>query len=182
MAQISLFPEVEIASLCFESRKATSGSVFFAIPGTQVDGHSFLTQVYEQGCKLWVVEKKPAEVPSDVQCVQVEDSNAALAEAAAEFYDHPSKKLKLVGITGTNGKTTTVTLLFELFKRLGHRCGLISTVVNKIEDKIIPSTHTTPDALSLNALLADMVTAGCSHAFMEVSSHAVVQKLSLIHI
>lgn len=176
MAQISLFPGSNIESLCFDSRKATSGTVFFAIPGTQVDGHSFLSQVYAQGCKLWVVEKTPTELPADVTCVQVPDSNAALAEAAAEFYDHPSKKLKLIGITGTNGKTTTVTLLFELFKRLGHRCGLISTVVNKIEDKIIPSTHTTPDALSLNALLADMVAAGCSHAFMEVSSHAVVQK------
>lgn len=176
MTQISLFPGAEIENLCFDSRKAVAGSVFFAIPGTQVDGHSFLLQVYEQGCRLWVVEKIPTEVPSDVLCIQVPDSNAALAEAAAEFYDHPSKKLQLVGITGTNGKTTTVTLLFELFKRLGHRCGLISTVVNKIEDKVILSTHTTPDALSLNALLADMVAAGCSHAFMEVSSHAVVQK------
>ena len=176
MPQITLFPGVEIANLCFDSRKATSGYVFFAIPGTQVDGHSFLSQVYEQGCKYWVVEKIPNSIPADVICVQVPDSTAALADAAAQFYDHPSKKLKLVGITGTNGKTTTVTLLFELFKRLGHRCGLISTVVNKIEDKVIPSTHTTPDALSLNALLADMVAAGCSHAFMEVSSHAVVQK------
>ncbi|MCZ2484510.1 UDP-N-acetylmuramoyl-L-alanyl-D-glutamate--2,6-diaminopimelate ligase [Aquirufa antheringensis] len=176
MAQITLFPGIEIQQLCFDSRQAKAGSVFFAIPGTQVDGHSFLPQVYEQGCTYWVVEKTPAELPANVTCVQVPDSNQALAEAAAEFYGHPSKKLKLVGITGTNGKTTTVTLLFELFKRLGHRCGLISTVVNKIEDKIIPSTHTTPDALSLNALLADMVSAGCSHAFMEVSSHAVVQK------
>ena len=176
MAQITLFPGIEIQHLCFDSRKAVAGSVFFAIPGTQVDGHTFLPQVYAQGCRLWVVEKMPTNLPADVTCVQVSDSNQALAEAASAFYGHPSRKLKLVGITGTNGKTTTVTLLFELFKRLGHRCGLISTVGNTIEDKVIPSTHTTPDALSLNALLADMVSAGCSHAFMEVSSHAVVQK------
>jgi len=111
MAQITLFPGISIESLCFDSRKATAGSVFFAIPGTQVDGHSFLPQVYQQGCKLWVVEKLPDTTPADVTCVQVPDSNQALAEAAAEFYGHPSKKLKLVGITGTNGKTTTVTLL-----------------------------------------------------------------------
>ena len=103
MAQISLFKGSEIEGLCFDSRKAQAGSVFFAIPGTQVDGHSFLSQVYDQGCRFWVLEKMPTEVPADVQCVQVLDSNAALAEAAAEFYGHPSKKLKLIGITGTNG-------------------------------------------------------------------------------
>jgi UDP-N-acetylmuramoyl-L-alanyl-D-glutamate--2,6-diaminopimelate ligase len=151
-------------------------SVFFAIPGTQVDGHQFLPQVYQQGCTAWVVETLPAEIPSDVTCIVVPDSNEALALAAAEFYGNPSAHLNLMGSTGTNGKTTSVTLLFELFKQLGHRCGLISTVQNKIQDRVIPATHTTPDALALNALLADMLAEGCTHVFMEVSSHAVVQK------
>jgi UDP-N-acetylmuramoyl-L-alanyl-D-glutamate--2,6-diaminopimelate ligase len=108
--------------------------------------------------------------------VQVRDSNEAMAQVASAFYGNPSASLNLVGITGTNGKTTSVTLLFELFKALGHRCGLISTVQNKIEDRVIPATHTTPDALNLNALLAEMLSSGCTHVFMEVSSHAVVQK------
>ncbi|RXK50888.1 UDP-N-acetylmuramoyl-L-alanyl-D-glutamate--2,6-diaminopimelate ligase [Aquirufa rosea] len=168
--------EQSVASLCFDSRKAKEGSLFFAIKGTQVDGHQFLPQVYEQGCKTWVVEQIPTEIPSDVTCVQVADSNEALALAAAEFYGHPSKSLKLVGITGTNGKTTSVTLLFELFRKLGHRCGLISTVQNKIQDRVIPATHTTPDSLSLQELLKEMKDEGCTHVFMEVSSHAVVQK------
>ena len=169
-------PDQEITQLCFDSRKAQSGSLFFAIPGTQVDGHQFLNQVYAQGCTAWVVQQVPASIPADVTCIQVSDSNEALADISCVFYGHPSKSLQLIGITGTNGKTTSVTLLFELFKSLGHRCGLISTVVNKIQDRIIPSTHTTPDAMHLNALLADMLADGCTHVFMEVSSHAVVQK------
>ncbi len=166
----------EISEICFDSRKAKKGFAFFAIPGTQVDGHTFIQQVIESGCKCLVVEKVPKNIPNDVTIIQVSDANEALAEAAGVFYEHPSKKIQLIGITGTNGKTTTVTLLFELFKKLGHRCGLISTVQNKIQDQVIPSTHTTPDALNLNHLLADMVQAGCTHVFMEVSSHAVVQK------
>lgn len=165
-----------VTQLCFDSRKAAAGCVFFAIPGTQVDGHQFLTQVYAQGCTAWVVQTMPAEIPADVTCVRVPDSNEALAIAASVFYGNPSSRLHLIGITGTNGKTTSVTLLFELFKKLGHRCGLISTVQNKIQDRVIPATHTTPDALALNALLADMLADGCTHVFMEVSSHAVVQK------
>ena len=165
-----------VTQLCFDSRKAVAGSVFFAIPGTQVDGHQFLAQVYAQGCTAWVVQTMPAEIPADVTCVRVPDSNEALAIAASAFYGNPSSRLHLIGITGTNGKTTSVTLLFELFKKLGHRCGLISTVQNKIQDRVIPATHTTPDALALNALLADMLANGCTHVFMEVSSHAVVQK------
>ena len=165
-----------ISHLCFDSRQAKPGSLFFAIPGTQVDGHQFLSQVFAQGCTACVVEKIPDLIPEGVLLVQVRDSNEAMAQVASEFYGNPSAHLNLVGITGTNGKTTSVTLLFELFKSLGHRCGLISTVQNKIEDRIIPSTHTTPDALNLNALLAEMRAAGCTHVFMEVSSHAVVQK------
>ena len=166
----------DITDICFDSRKAKKGSVFFAIPGTQVDGHQFIPQVIEAGCTCLVVEKIPENTPANISIIQVTDANEALAEAAGSFYDFPSNKLQLVGITGTNGKTTTVTLLFELFKKLGHRCGLISTVQNKIQDQVIPATHTTPDALALNQLLAEMVEAGCTHVFMEVSSHAVVQK------
>lgn len=166
----------EITQLCFDSRKAQAGSLFFAIPGTQVDGHQFLDQVYAQGCTAWVVQQIPANIPENVTCIQVADSNEALADISCVFYGHPSKSMQLIGITGTNGKTTSVTLLFELFKSLGHRCGLISTVVNKIQDRIIPATHTTPDAMHLNALLAEMLVDGCTHVFMEVSSHAVVQK------
>jgi UDP-N-acetylmuramoyl-L-alanyl-D-glutamate--2,6-diaminopimelate ligase len=169
-------PEQEINQLCFDSRKAQAGSLFFAIPGTQVDGHQFLNQVYAQGCTAWVVQHVPTNIPADVTCIQVIDSNEALADISCVFYGHPSKSVQLIGITGTNGKTTSVTLLFELFKSLGHRCGLISTVVNKIQDRIIPATHTTPDAMHLNALLAEMLADGCTHVFMEVSSHAVVQK------
>jgi UDP-N-acetylmuramoyl-L-alanyl-D-glutamate--2,6-diaminopimelate ligase len=166
----------EIDSLCFDSRLAKSGALFFAIPGTQVDGHQFLSQVYAQGCKAWLVQNIPEDIPADVTCIHVADSNEALAEVSCAFYNHPSSKLKLIGITGTNGKTTSVTLLFELFKKLGHRCGLISTVQNMIQDLVIPSTHTTPDALNLNKLLAQMVSSACTHVFMEVSSHSVVQK------
>ena len=169
-------PDQEITQLCFDSRKAQAGSLFFAIPGTQVDGHQFLDQVHAQGCTAWVVQQTPANIPANVTCIQVADSNEALADISCVFYGHPSKSLQLIGITGTNGKTTSVTLLFELFKSLGHRCGLISTVVNKIQDLIIPATHTTPDAMHLNALLAEMLVDGCTHVFMEVSSHAVVQK------
>lgn len=166
----------EISHLCFDSRQAKAGSLFFAIPGTQVDGHQFLPQVFSQGCRACVVENIPDAVPEGVLILQVRDSNEAMALVASAFYGNPSTQLNLVGITGTNGKTTSVTLLFELFKALGHRCGLISTVQNKIEDRIIPATHTTPDALNLNALLAEMLASGCTHVFMEVSSHAVVQK------
>ncbi len=165
-----------VSHLCFDSRQAKLGSLFFAIPGTQVDGHQFLPQVFDQGCTACVVEKIPEVVPEGILVIQVRDSNEAMAQVASAFYGNPSASLNLVGITGTNGKTTSVTLLFELFKALGHRCGLISTVQNKIEDRIIPATHTTPDALNLNALLAEMLASGCTHVFMEVSSHAVVQK------
>lgn len=165
-----------ISDLCFDSRQAKKGSVFFAIPGTQVDGHQFIPQVIQAGCTSLVVEHLPTNAPSNISIIQVKDANEALAEAAKTFYDDPSQKVNLVGITGTNGKTTTVTLLYDLFTQLGNRCGLISTVQNKINGQVIPSTHTTPDALQLNKLLAEMVNAGCTHIFMEVSSHSVVQK------
>lgn len=165
--------DVELGALCFDSREANADSLFFAIPGTNVDGHDFLAQVAEKGCRYAVVER-PVEIDG-LTCIQVESASKALAFAAHSFYGEPSEGLKLIGITGTNGKTTTTTLLYNLFQSLGYTCGLISTVVNKIGNKDIPSTHTTPNALALAELLADMKSAGCTHVFMEVSSHALDQ-------
>lgn len=164
-----------VKALVFDSRKAGAEDVFFAIRGASVDGHQFIPQVIENGCALIVAEEMD-EVPAGVTFIQVKDSSEALAEMASNFYGRPSSKLKLVGVTGTNGKTTTTTLLHKLYTKLGYHCGLLSTVVNRIGEREIPSTHTTPDPVSLNALLAEMVEEGCSHCFMEVSSHAVHQK------
>ncbi|TXI83367.1 MAG: UDP-N-acetylmuramoyl-L-alanyl-D-glutamate--2,6-diaminopimelate ligase [Crocinitomicaceae bacterium] len=164
----------QISELVFDSRKAMEGTAFFAIKGSAVDGHNFIPAVIESGCKV-VFADHAVEVPADVTLIVTENTSKSLALAATNFYDHPSKNLKLVGVTGTNGKTTTTTLLFNLYTKLGFHCGLLSTVVNKIGDQAIASTHTTPDPVSLNALLAQMVEDGCSHCFMEVSSHAVHQ-------
>lgn len=166
--------DVEVESLTFDSRKATSGSVFFAIKGGARDGHDFIQDVCDKGCTVVVAEKE-VSVNDGVQLIIVDDTHKALAIMAGNFYDEPSKKLKLIGVTGTNGKTTITTLLFNLYSGLGYQCGLISTVVNKICDRDIPSTHTTPDPISLNMLLNDMVEEGVSHCFMEVSSHAIHQ-------
>lgn len=168
-------PEVTISEIIIDSRKVTVGSMFVALKGTQVDGHIFIQKAIDMGATSILCEDLPSTQPSTITFLQVPDAAEALGYLAAEFYDNPSKKLKLVGITGTNGKTTTVMLLFRLFRNLGYRCGLISTVQNQIDEDIIPSTHTTPDAVSLNQLLAKMAELGCTHAFMEVSSHAVVQ-------
>lgn len=166
---------VSVDQLTFDSRKAGEGSVFFAIRGSVRDGHEFIPQVVENGCPV-VVADHSVEVPEGVVLVVVEDTSAALAIVASNFYGEPSSKLKLIGVTGTNGKTTVTTLLFNLYTKLGYQCGLISTVVNRICDREIPSTHTTPDPISLNQLLAEMVEEGVSHCFMEVSSHAIHQK------
>ncbi|MEQ8909083.1 MAG: UDP-N-acetylmuramoyl-L-alanyl-D-glutamate--2,6-diaminopimelate ligase [Vicingaceae bacterium] len=166
---------VKLANLCFDSRKVKEGDCFFALKGTQVDGHQFIDQVIASGAKAIVCESMPEQTLDSVVYVKVRDSSEALAHAAANFYNHPSKKMKVVGITGTNGKTTCVTLLFNLFRKLGYKVGLVSTVVNKIGDKEVPATHTTPDALQLNELFAQMVIEGCTHCFMEVSSHALAQ-------
>ena len=163
-----------VSGLVFDSRKAGSGTVFFAIKGTAADGHDYIPSVIEAGCKV-IVAETAVNVPTDVTLIIVASSSRALALMANMFYDEPSKKLKLVGVTGTNGKTTTTTLLFNLYMKLGFHSGLLSTVVNKIGNRNIPSTHTTPDPVALNALLAEMVEEGCSHCFMEVSSHAVHQ-------
>ena len=166
---------VAITALTFDSRKIEKDSLFVAVKGTQNDGHVYINDVIAKGAIAILCEDFPAEVNEKVTYVKVKDTSAALGIVAANFYDNPSEKLKLVGVTGTNGKTTTVTLLFNLFKKLGYKVGLLSTVKNQINNDVISATHTTPDAIILNALLRQMVDKGCTHCFMEVSSHAVVQ-------
>lgn len=166
---------VEVSSIIIDSRVVTEGSMFVALKGTQVDGHTFIEKAIGLGAKSILCEDLPEVQAENITYIQVKDASETLGYVASTFYGNPSAKLKLVGITGTNGKTTTVMLLFRLFRQLGYRCGLISTVQNQIDEEVIPSTHTTPDAVSLNKLLAEMVQAGCTHAFMEVSSHSVVQ-------
>ena len=166
---------VAISSVTFDSRKVKKDSLFIATRGTASDGHHYIELAIEAGAVAVVCEDLPETLNENVTYVKVLDSSASLGYIACNFYDNPSEKLKLVGITGTNGKTTTVTLLFNLFRGLGYNVGLLSTVENKINTTVIPSTHTTPDALALNELLAKMVEAGCQYAFMEVSSHAIVQ-------
>lgn len=167
--------EQEITSLAIDSRKVQKGSLFFAVPGLTVDGHDFIDKAVESGAVAIVCEDIPQDLRKNTAYIQVENSAAATGVVAANFFDNPSKKLKLVGITGTNGKTTTATLLHQLFQQLGYKAGLLSTVENKISEKVLESKYTTPDALAINELLAKMVKEGCSHAFMEVSSHALVQ-------
>lgn len=165
-----------IDALTFDSRKVEPFGAFIAVKGVHVDGHEYIDTAIEKGAIAIVCQEFPAEIKSNITYVQVKDSAEALGIMASNFYNNPSDKLKLIGITGTNGKTTTVTLLLELFKSLGHKVGLISTVKNQIVNEVIPSTHTTPDPIQLNALLATMVAKGVSHCFMEVSSHAIHQK------
>lgn len=165
----------EVSALNFDSRKVGKGDVFFAVSGTHTDGHLYIDQVLVAGAAVIVCERMPADIQQDVTYIQVENTAEVLGQMAANYYGNPSSELKLVGITGTNGKTTIATILFNLFQALGYHTGLISTVQNQIDEQIIPSTHTTPDPLVLNKLLRKMVDAGCSYCFMEVSSHAVVQ-------
>ncbi len=167
---------IGISDVCFDSRVVKEGSLFVAIRGLQSDGHAFIPLVIEKGAVAIVCEILPLDLSPGITYVQVQNSSSALAHIASNFYGNPSEKLKLVGITGTNGKTTTATLLFHLFRELGYKCGLLSTIKNQVNNKTIPATHTTPDSLQLNMLLSQMVDAGCTHAFMEVSSHSVVQK------
>lgn len=165
----------EVTSICFDSRKAVPGALFIAVKGTLSDGHDFIEKATELGAKAIVCERFPAVLQEGISYFLVENSAKSLGIISANFFDHPSSKLKLVGVTGTNGKTTVATLLFQLFRDLGYKCGLLSTVQNQINETIIPSTHTTPDPIALNGLLNDMIGSGCDYCFMEVSSHAVAQ-------
>ncbi|HMM10522.1 MAG TPA: UDP-N-acetylmuramoyl-L-alanyl-D-glutamate--2,6-diaminopimelate ligase [Bacteroidales bacterium] len=167
--------DISIETLVFDSRQAQSGSVFFALSGTQSDGHDFIGKALQQGSVAVVCERMPEHPADGITWVQVESSAYCLAQAASAFYDHPSRKLKLVGVTGTNGKTTIATLLYALFSQAGFPSGLISTIQYLVDKKAYPATHTTPDPLTINKMLAEMVDLGCSHAFMEVSSHAMAQ-------
>ncbi|WP_448700003.1 UDP-N-acetylmuramoyl-L-alanyl-D-glutamate--2,6-diaminopimelate ligase [Mucilaginibacter sp. AW1-3] len=167
--------DVEITSIVFDSRQVKPGCLFVAVRGTVVDGHDYIEQAVKDGAIAIVCEDLPGHTAGEVDFIMVADSSVALAQLAANFYDQPSAKLKLVGVTGTNGKTTVATLLYQLFRDLGYKCGLLSTVENQVNGVIIPSTHTTPDPVELNRLLDDMVAKGCEYCFMEVSSHAVVQ-------
>ncbi|MFI5195508.1 MAG: UDP-N-acetylmuramoyl-L-alanyl-D-glutamate--2,6-diaminopimelate ligase [Chitinophagales bacterium] len=164
-----------VSNLCIDSRKVTNGSTFVAVRGIMSDGHLFIEKAIEHGAVAVVCETLPEVLKDGIVYVQVKDSAEAAGFIADAFYDFPSQQLKVVGITGTNGKTTTATLLYKLFEALGHKCGLLSTVQNHIHDKVETATHTTPDSISIHALLSRMVDAGCTYVFMEVSSHAIHQ-------
>ena len=168
--------DVEITGVNIDSRRIEAGHLFVAIPGTVTDGHKFIPKAIELGATAVLCEKLPEEQDPKVTFVQVASTESCVGEVATQFYGNPSRKLKLVGVTGTNGKTTIATLLYNMFRKFGHKCGLLSTVCNYIEDEAIPADHTTPDPIELNRLLAQMVDAGCEYAFMECSSHAIAQK------
>lgn len=164
-----------VRSVCFDSRQATPDSMFVATRGTNIDGHLFIDATIKKGSTVILCEEFPEKIESTITYVKVKNSSHALGIVASNFYDNPSDKLKLIGVTGTNGKTTIVTLLYLLYSELGQKVGMLSTVRNRILGNTIPSTHTTPDAISINKLLAKMVEKGCSYCFMEVSSHAIHQ-------
>jgi len=168
---------IDIESLCFDSRKANNTVVFFAIKGTLTDGHLYIEKVIENGCKVIVVNDDfdSKNFNDNIDFISVKDTSKALAIASANFFDNPSKHLKLIGVTGTNGKTTCVTIMYQLFRFLGYECGMLSTVRNIIGERVVEATHTTPNPYDLNRLLNDMVEEGCEYVFMECSSHAIHQ-------
>ncbi|HNW97317.1 MAG TPA: UDP-N-acetylmuramoyl-L-alanyl-D-glutamate--2,6-diaminopimelate ligase [Bacteroidales bacterium] len=167
--------EREISGIAFDSRKVEKGSLFVAVKGTKADGHEFIEQTEKSGAVAIVCEKFPEKISDEITYIKVADSSYALGWIAANYYDNPSEKLNVIGITGTNGKTTTATLLHQLFIELGYKAGLFSTVCLKINDTVLPATHTTPDAIQIQSILKDMADKGCTYCFMEVSSHAIVQ-------
>ena len=168
--------DVEITGIDIDSRKVEAGHLFMAIRGTQTDGHAYIQSALEKGARAILCEELPDDLAEHVTYVQVGDSEDAVGKVATKFYGNPTKKLKLVGVTGTNGKTTIATLLYNMFRLFGHKVGLLSTVCNYVDAEPIPTDHTTPDPITLNCLLGKMVEAGCEYAFMEVSSHSVAQK------
>jgi UDP-N-acetylmuramoyl-L-alanyl-D-glutamate--2,6-diaminopimelate ligase len=168
--------EVEVTGVNIDSRRIEKGHLFVAIPGTQTDGHKYIPKAIELGATSILCEQMPEEQIDGVSYIIVESTESVVGIVATRFFGDPSRKLKLVGVTGTNGKTTIATLLYNMFRKFGHKCGLLSTVCNYIEDEAIPADHTTPDPIELNRLLAQMVDAGCDYAFMECSSHAIAQK------
>lgn len=168
--------EVDINGVNIDSRRIENGHLFIAMKGTVVDGHAFIDKAIGLGARAILCENMPEKRAEGVTYVQVASTEDAAGKAATCFYGNPSTQLTLVGVTGTNGKTTIATLLYNMFRKMGHKCGLLSTVCNYIEDKAIPTGHTTPDPIELNQLLAEMVSAGCEYAFMECSSHAIAQK------
>ena len=168
--------EADITGVNIDSRKIEEGHLFVAIKGTQTDGHRFIPKALELGAVAILCEDVPEERQDGVTYVQVSSTEEAVGPVATVFYGEPSRHLKLVGVTGTNGKTTIATLLYNMFRKFGHKCGLLSTVCNYIEDEAVPADHTTPDPIELNHLLSRMVEAGCEYAFMECSSHAIAQK------
>ena len=167
--------DVEVKGVNIDSRKIEDGHLFIAMKGTQVDGHKFIGKAVESGAVAVLLEDMPENLDEKITYIQVASTEEAAGKVATMFYGEPSRKLKLIGATGTNGKTTIATLLYELFRELGYKVGLLSTVCNYIDDKEVPASHTTPDPIELNRLLADMVKAGCEYAFMECSSHAIHQ-------
>ena len=168
--------DVDITGVNIDSRRIEKGHLFIAIPGTQTDGHNFIPKAIEQGAAAVLCEYFPNTRVPGITYIAVESTEDAVGKVATVFYGEPSLKLKLVGVTGTNGKTTIATLLYNMFRKFGHKCGLLSTVCNYIEGEAIPADHTTPDPIELNKLLHQMVEAGCEYAFMECSSHAIAQK------
>ena len=166
---------VEISDIVSDSRLAAEGMMFVAVRGVNVDGHKYIPQLEGKGLAAIVCEQFPEKVDENITYIKVKNSAIALGKLASCWHDNPSEKLNLIGITGTNGKTTTATLVYEMARLMGYKAGLLSTVCNYIDDVAVPATHTTPDPLSLNALLARMVEAGCEYAVMEVSSHAAHQ-------
>ena len=168
-------PDVDILALQLDSRKVVKGTLFFAVKGTAADGHNFIPKAIESGASAVVCQTLPEQIEEGVTFVRVDNTEQIVGQMATNFYDDPTSKITLVGVTGTNGKTTIATVLYNMFCSLGYKCGLLSTVCNYIDGEAIPTEHTTPDPITLNQLLAQMVEAGCSFAFMEVSSHAVAQ-------
>ena len=164
-----------ITALEYDSRRVERGSCFFAVRGPASDGRAFLPAAIERGAVAIVCQALPAQINDNIAYVVVEDTNVAMAAMAASFYDHPTQELKLVGVTGTNGKTTTATLLYDMYMAMGYKAGLISTVIYRIGQRSVASTHTTPDAIRLNAMMREMGDEGCDYCFMEVSSHAAAQ-------